>query len=284
MKQKASCGLRIMKYFLVAMFFLLKLVKLEGCLEAGTVSIFFDSSPTATTPMLLQQLKKLDIKAFFAIDPEKLSLVGTSTIIKQMLNDGHDVGISLTRIVNIDSMSVEGLRGTMQMILTKFENISGKKPMIVKAPAQISKEKVQQLENMDFMVIFPDLEIGTLDNSCSQLEQYMSQKTLASSLTVSISETEEGCNSKKLSKVLEDILKRGFKFVSISTCYGIETPYQRKGQLGLVNFTLVENSSQYISPATSQLAHAQTMRSSANRLKVFGWLVGCWIVFIWIQM
>lgn len=200
----------------------------ERCLDGDKLSFIFDGTPSPTTPLLLRTLKKLNITAMFAIDFHKLAVGGSAQIIKNILDDGHVVGLSISDSTSLNTMSDEGLRGTLEKASDDIDELVGKKPLLVRVSRTASRERVALLEGMGYLVIQPDLDLSSSrpGQCCQELEARLNEKSHPSSPIISIGDTDTGCSAEEMSKMISSIKSHQSTLTRIDSCIGLEKPYK----------------------------------------------------------
>lgn len=97
------------------------------------LALTFDDGPLAkNTPQVLSILKKNNIKATFFLLGE--NMYGNEKIIKQMIADGHEIGLHTYSHPNFYKCSEEEIRKEIDMNLDLLQKIANYKPKIIRPP------------------------------------------------------------------------------------------------------------------------------------------------------
>ena len=97
------------------------------------LALTFDDGPLAkNTPQVLSILKKNNIKATFFLLGE--NMYGNEKIIKQIIADGHEIGLHTYSHPNFYKCSEEEIRKEIDMNLDLLQKIANYKPKIIRPP------------------------------------------------------------------------------------------------------------------------------------------------------
>lgn len=200
----------------------------ERCLDGDRASLIFDGAPSPTTPLLLRTLKKLGVTAMFAVDPHKVSVGGSAQIIKNIIEDGHVLGLSLSNNIDLNTMSDEGLRGTLEKASADIVELVNKRPLLVKIPRTTTRERVAFLEGMGYLVILPDLDLGAFrPGQClQQLVSRLGEQSLWNSPIISVGDTDAGCDAEEVAKMIASVKEHKMTLAKLDVCIGLEKPYK----------------------------------------------------------
>lgn len=261
--------------FLVVLGFLWAVVTstvVERCLEGDNLSFIFDGAPSPNTPLLLRTLKKLNITAMFAIDFNKVAVGGSAQVIKNILEDGHVLGLSISDSMSLNTMSDEGLRGTLEKASMDIDELVGKKPLLVKISRTASRERVTLLEGMGYLVIQPDLDLSSSrPGQCLQgLEARLNEKSLLNSPIVSIGDTEAGCGAEEVSKMVSSIKSHQSTLARIDSCIGLEKPYKSAQQIPS-DSTLPDLPGPISRRPVSTIIQGNALKNSASKISISYW-------------
>ncbi|PJF16494.1 Carbohydrate esterase family 4 protein [Paramicrosporidium saccamoebae] len=216
---------------LVSSLFLVSEAVVSTCLSEGQIAISFDGGPSPTTPFLLEELKKNNVSALFNIDSEKLTLGGTAAMMNGIYKDGHVLGLMLSQSLDLNSMSNDGLRATVQRRAGEFFNAFGKWPLFLRVPADLSSEKQQYLESGGYLITNPGLDLSKVwSGNCEVRFNASVGKSLtsaSSSLILSMADTETGCAVSEDLKMIQTARFYGFTPVRMDKCINLESPYRR---------------------------------------------------------
>lgn len=97
------------------------------------LALTFDDGPLAkNTPQVLSILKENNIKATFFLLGE--NMYGNEKIIKQIIADGHEIGLHTYSHPNFYKCSEEEIRKEIDMNLDLLQKIANYKPKIIRPP------------------------------------------------------------------------------------------------------------------------------------------------------
>lgn len=199
------------------------------CLNQGQLAISIDGGPSSITPELLGTLRKLGVTTLFNLDSEKLASGGVQSLMEGISRDGHILGLSLNKELDINSMTSEGLRGVVDKRTRDFYNSSGKFPLFVRVPSDTSAEKMNELGSSGYLIIKPSLDMSKVwSGNCEATFNTTVNKSLFSkgSITVSISDSEYGCSVEEISLMIASAQETGFEIVRMDKCINLGNPYR----------------------------------------------------------
>ena len=107
----------------------------NSCGEAGVIYLTFDDGPSeSTTPIILDVLKKYDVKATFFV-----TSTGSDELIKREFDEGHAIGLhSSSHAYNIIYVSSEAFWNDMNKVAERVKNITGKDSDLLRFPGGAS--------------------------------------------------------------------------------------------------------------------------------------------------
>ncbi len=102
-----------------------------ACGEAGVIYLTFDDGPNGYyTPVILDVLKKYDVKATFFV-----TSAGSDDLIKREFDEGHAIGIhTSTHQYNVVYASEESFWNDMNIIKDRIVRITGVEPTLMRFP------------------------------------------------------------------------------------------------------------------------------------------------------
>jgi peptidoglycan/xylan/chitin deacetylase (PgdA/CDA1 family) len=106
-----------------------------GCGEAGVIYLTFDDGPNSTyTPVILDVLKKYNVKATFFVTSS-----GPDSLIKREYDEGHAVGLhSSSHAYEKIYVSSEAFWRDMNIVRDRVKNITGSQPTLLRFPGGVS--------------------------------------------------------------------------------------------------------------------------------------------------
>lgn len=127
-------------------------------LQENMVALTFDDGPNpATTPVILDILKKYNVKATFFVLGKNLA--GNEEIIKRIVAEGHEVANHSWSHPNFVKLSPEQVKQEIEQTQTVIEGIIGKKPVMARPPYGAVNQSVMDAMNLPAMY----WSIDTLD-------------------------------------------------------------------------------------------------------------------------
>ena len=107
----------------------------SSCGDAGVIYLTFDDGPnTIYTPVILDVLKKYDVKATFFI-----TSAGTDELVKREFDEGHAIGIhSATHAYDKIYVSSEAFWSDMNIVKERIEKVTGKSTDLMRFPGGAS--------------------------------------------------------------------------------------------------------------------------------------------------
>lgn len=236
------------------------------CLNDKQVAFTIDGGPSANTQQLLGRLRAQNITVLFEIDSERLSWEGTSSIMQAMDHDGHLLGISLNKGMDINGMSSEGFRGAVQKRAQDFNTAFGKLPLFIRVPQDTTADKISQLQSAGYLVTTPGLNLaGVSTGNCeTTFNSTVAKSVYSISGAIALTDTENGCSVNESMKIMSYTKTNGFQIVRMDKCINLEAPYRSKTQDEPVNFSFIDFSQPTTSSTASLGAQSKNTASSNN--------------------
>jgi peptidoglycan/xylan/chitin deacetylase (PgdA/CDA1 family) len=104
----------------------------SGSRETSQVALTFDDGPGDDTPALLDVLKAENVRATFFIIVERA--LKNPAIVRRMIDEGHEVGLHMTRHVSAYALSPWGSFREIQRALNHMASITGVRPTLFRPP------------------------------------------------------------------------------------------------------------------------------------------------------
>lgn len=214
------------------------------CLEPGNIALSFDGGPSAFTPKLLATLKSMNTTALFHVDSEKITLGGMGALVDAIKRDNHILGLFLN--LNLEGMSHEGIRGTVENRASSFYDIVGKWPLFIRVPAALSADKQSFLESSGYLITKPGLDLsGVWAGNCVTSFNSSAAKSglaLSSSLLLALPDTDTGCKFDEVQDIVKSTLQSGYHVIRMDKCINLANPYRRNpADIAYVSYTIPDN-------------------------------------------
>lgn len=200
------------------------------CLSPDEIALNIYGSPGASTAKILDALDKTDgTQALFFLDATKLALGSVSSLAKSIMSRGHIVGLGLDSGMDINSMSIEGLRGTMTSLNDSFLSATGKRPLFLRVQNTVDNEHLQFLSDCGYFVTFFGLDASLSETSDCKNDSHALLQSLApsgSAGVIGIRDSPRNCPI----EVISDIVSKAgsLKIVRMDKCIGLMDPYQQE--------------------------------------------------------
>lgn len=235
------------------------------CLSGGRVALCIDGGPTASSMEILALLKKFNMTALFNLDADRLSQPDAVTFAKKAEQEGHLLGLSLPKSLDLNALTKDLLRGSVERRVSDFKEATGKKPVFLRVPTDTEGSKIDALDAAGFLVVSPGFDMaGIWSGTCEQAYNSSVNKWAleSTSLVISIPDSESGCSLAELKTMLNSTHTAGIKVVRMDRCLNLRDPYQRDRLDTPVDFSLYDGSRP--EPTTSS-SNATVNVLSANR-------------------
>lgn len=211
---------------------------ISRCLENQQMVIGIDGGPSSRTAELIRNLKTVNIPFVFHIDSEKLGEEWVTILMKEMIQSENILGIYLNESLDINNMSSEGLRGTIENRMNLFVDACGKNPIFIRVPMGTSEKAIKDLEYAGFLVTSANLRIESETCELTFNSTVLNYDSRAVSVIMSIADNSKSCNSSEVTNILRYSKMLGYNITSLNECIGLKDPYKSSKNLTTVDFNL----------------------------------------------
>lgn len=117
----------------------------DSMIEKPKIAITFDDGPNAKyTPMLLDGLKKRNVKATFFLIGQNIEKDDNSEVVKRMYDEGHLIGNHTYHHVEITKVSNEEAYQEIMMTNEVIQNITGEEVQFMRPPFGLWQKELEQ--------------------------------------------------------------------------------------------------------------------------------------------
>lgn len=200
------------------------------CLSPKEVSVSFCGGPSSETLPILQELKKDDVKATFFVDSDKLSQGNMAAMVKNMIDDGHVVGMYLGKNHDLNSMSPEGFRGFMSYRDTQFKTATGVSPLYIQVAKNTNDQVLESLEYMGYLVESFGKYIE-LPDAKSTKSAISADGLLRGGITVGVKEQDSDAYQDYIHAVIKQAKEQNLEIVNLNQCIGRSEAYRKENKV-----------------------------------------------------
>lgn len=187
------------------------------CEVEKCIALTFDDGPSIYTETLLETLKEKGAKATFFV------LGVNARVQQQTLIDlkkaGMEIGNHTWSHKDLTKLSVEEVKGEINNAADLIESITGERPILVRPPYGAINGQVKAVANSPLILWSVDPEDWKFRNS-EYVADYIINHAKAGAVILShdIHET----TVKAMPKVIDSLLSKGYKLVTVSELFGRE--------------------------------------------------------------
>lgn len=203
------------------------------CVSPGMFAMTFDDGPAAHTQELLQILRSKNAKITFHLTTTYLTDPNTQSMVKQIANDGHLIGLRTEASWNLLSMSSDQIKAGLARQGNVIANFSGHYPKFVVLPYGGYDQRVLDAVESTGLIV-TSFNIDTYDyhnDGARTLNSVKLSLSLAGQGQGSfISVQHDGIKqSVAVTGQLVDIIRdNGYKLVKLDECLGMEDMTKNK--------------------------------------------------------
>ena len=196
--------------------------------DAPYIALTFDDGPgAATTPRLLEMLAKRNIKVTFFVLGECVQ--ANPEILKREVAEGHEIGNHSWSHPNLEKMSDEAVRGQLQRTQDVVAQTAGVTPKIMRPPygALSSRQRKWVYNQLGLKVILWEVDPNDWKRpGASVIARRILEGTRKGSIILSHDIHAQTIDS--MAQVLDGLLAKGFKFVTVSELLAMDQPAKPK--------------------------------------------------------
>lgn len=206
------------------------------CQQRGMFAMTWDDGPAQYTPQLLQTLRSKGVKATFHITTKYLTDPNIQAMIQNIASDGHLIGLRTETDWDLMSMSKEQIQAGLARQANVLASFIGYTPKFVRLPYNKYDDRVLRAVEETGLVV-----------SSFNLESYDytgDSKKILDSIKLSLSLTGSGAGSfisiqhdgvqgsvGVTDKIIDEVKRKGYKFVKLDECLGMGDMRQNKEPL-----------------------------------------------------
>ena len=174
------------------------------------LALTFDDGPLAkNTPQVLSILKENNIKATFFLLGE--NMYGNEKIIKQIIADGHEIGLHTYSHPNFYKCSEEEIRKEIDMNLDLLQKIANYKPKIIRPPYGIVTKSFLKIAQQKKLTI-----ISWSNDSLDWKEDALTKIHPGAIILMHDKSSNYQESIKALPKIIKTLKEEGYSFKRIS--------------------------------------------------------------------
>lgn len=200
-----------------------------NCRIPNAVALTYDDGPSSeTTDIILDTLKKHDVKATFFIIGQHVESEKGKKILKRIDQEGHLIANHTYSHPHLDNMSQERIKREITLTDNLIQSVIGKKPIFVRPPYGAYNEEVLDLlfDCLNKKVIMWNLDVKDWEFTATQLsilekfQETFSKKCSKCHSWIPLQHDSYRITAEVQDLVIKQIKKSGYKFVTMDECIG----------------------------------------------------------------
>lgn len=194
----------------------------KGSDEKKIIALTFDDGPDGKyTPQILDILKENDVKATFFVVGEMVET--HPEVLKREFEEGHEIGNHTFTHMNICTDSVEKLNKELTKTQELIKKVTGEEPNLFRPPYRAINENLFNLiksKNMK-VVLWSDFDARDwsnpgVDRIINTIEKNIKNGSIILLHDYNNVRSDKSQTVKALERIVPDLKKQGFEFVTIS--------------------------------------------------------------------
>ncbi|OAG31881.1 hypothetical protein NEDG_00356 [Nematocida displodere] len=214
---------------------------LRGGNAPGAFSLSFEESPSGITRELLAVLKPFKRVCAFYVDPHRLTTGDSLDVVKEIMNNSHVVGLSVSSKKSLKLLTKEGSRRLIKKAYDLFVAKVGWIPQSVRLPYQgYSNDDIKYcIEELNLVVT--EANYDTLDyldlRFVKTLAKFLADPSTQEIALVLVQRDKYMHSVRGVKNLIGVLMGRGFIFANFNEMTGVET-LNKKGASALIKKAL----------------------------------------------
>lgn len=179
------------------------------------IALTFDDGPDAkVTPMVLDALKKKNIKATFFF--QGVNIDRYPNIVKRAYDEGHTIGNHSNSHLHFNNITIDELLNEIQKTDHKIKSIIGHSPALLRPPyGNVNDEVISSITNHRIVIWSLDTFDWVSGTKRNQIAEYVSQNARQGDIILMHSSSGKSETAMSLEMIIDNLTGEGFTFVGV---------------------------------------------------------------------
>ncbi|KJZ77760.1 hypothetical protein HIM_02937 [Hirsutella minnesotensis 3608] len=199
---------------------------IRKCTKPGSYALTYDDGPFTFTPTLLANLKAKGHRATFFVNAENFgNILDMGPVLKQMLQDGHQIASHGFNHIDFAKTSEELIRSNMTKLDDELQQLIGMTPTYMRPPFFSTNElSLRVLGEMQYHVINADIdtkdfEFTTPETNDKAFDNFVREFQAGGTLSL-MHDVHNTTVNQLMPKVFDVLEKAGKKSIPVGECLG----------------------------------------------------------------